>query len=147
VNRRALGIAVAVAIAAAAFQPFYLRIYTTNRAGLATALTELPYRKLPGMRQFLIDVRARTRDGDTIAIAAPLHRAPLWQGGYDYLFQRSRYLLAGRLVVPLRGEDDRPRPENLTTATHIACFHCTSTAPGFVEIWRGRDGALLRRAR
>jgi hypothetical protein len=139
VNRRALGIVVAVAIAAAAFQPFYLRIYTTNRAGLAAALTELPYRKLPGMRQFMLDVRARTRDGDAIGIAAPLPRTPARDSAYDYLFRRGRYLLGGRRVVPL--------PENLAMATHIACFHCTSTAPGFVEIWRGRDGALLRRAR
>ena len=132
-NHRALGIAVAVAIAAAAFQPFYLRIYTTNRAGLAAGLTELPYRKLPGMRQFMLDVRARTRDGDTIAIVSSLRA----QDAYEYLFARGRYLLGGRLVV---------RPQNLATATHIACFHCTSAAPGFVEIWRGRDGVRLRRA-
>jgi hypothetical protein len=133
VNRRALGVAVAVAIAAAAFQPFYLRIYTTNRAGLAAALTELPYRKLPGMRQFMLDVRARTRDGNTIAIVSPLPA----QDAYEYLFTRGRYLLGGRMVVSA---------QNLATATHIACFHCTSAAPGFAEIWRGRDGALLRRA-
>ena len=132
-RQRALRIAVAIAIAAAAFQPFYLRIYTTDRARFAAALTELPYRKLPGMRQFALDVRARTRDGDTIAIAAPLQ-----QDGYDYLFRRARYLLGGRFVVP---------QDNPATATYIACFHCTSAAPGFVEIWRGRDGVLLRRAR
>ena len=146
-NRRALGMAVAVAIAAAAFQPFYLRIYVTDRARLAASLTELPYRKLPRMRQFILEVRARTRDGDAIAIASPLHRAPLWTGGYDYLFARSRYLLGGRLVVPLVGDGDKPQPENLAMATHIACFQCTSAAPGFVEIWRGRDGVLLRRVR
>lgn len=135
----ALRIAVAVAIAAAAFQPFYLRSFTIDRARYAAALTELPYRKLPGMRQFMLDVRARTNDGDTIGIAAPLPRTPAQDNAYDYLFRRGRYLLGGRRVVPL--------PENLAMATYIACFHCTPPAPGFVEIWRGRDGTLLRRAR
>jgi len=147
VSQRTLRIALAVAIAIAAFQPFYLRIYTTDRARLAASLTELPYRKLPGMRHFILEVRARTHDGDAIAIASPLHRAPLWTGGYDYLFARARYLLGGRLVVPLVGDGDKPQPQNLAMATHIACFQCTTAAPGFVEIWRGRDGVLLRRAK
>ena len=147
VSRRALGILLAIAIAAAAFQPFYLRIYVIDRARFAASLTELPYWKLPGMRQFILQVRARTRDGDAVAIASPLHRAPLWQGGYDYLFARARYLLGGRLVVPLVGEGDKPQPENVRMATHVACFRCELTVPGFVEIWRSRDGVLLRRAR
>src|SRR5947208_17127379 len=98
---RALALAAVVAIAAGAFEPFYLRIFTIDRARFATVLTELPYRKLPGVREFLLEVRERTKEGDAIAIAAPLHRAPRWEGGYDYLYARALYLLAGRRVVPV----------------------------------------------
>jgi hypothetical protein len=108
-------------------------------------LTELPYRKLPGSRQFLLDVRAHTRDGDAIAIAAPLHRAPRWEGGYDYLYARALYLLAGRRVVPLIDPGDRPHPENLAAATYIAAYRSQPSIPGFAVVWRGRDGVLLRR--
>src|SRR5437660_928583 len=145
VNRRALGIVVAVAIAAAAFQPFYLRIYTTNRAGLAAALTELPYRKLPGMRQFILEVRARTRDGDAIAIAAPLHRGPLLQGGYDYLRSeehtselQSRGHLVCRLLLEKKkkirkkkrpkkenaAEKKRENKNNAETKEQLTVLHC-----------------------
>jgi len=140
-------VAAAIAIAAAAFQPFYLRIFTMDRARLAASLTELPYHKLPGMRQFMLEVRARTRDGDAVAIASTMRRAPLWTGGYDYLFARARYLLAGRLVVPLVGADNRPQPGNLAMANYIACYRCESAADGFAVIWRSREGVLLRRVR
>ena len=139
--------AVAIAIAAGAFEPFYLRIFTLDRARLSASLIELPYRKLPGMRQFLLDVRARTQDGDAIAIAAPFHRAASWEGGYDYIYERAHYLLAGRLVVPLIGAGDRPQPENMALAEYVAGYHCEPVALGFAVIWRSRDGVLLRRSR
>src|SRR5205807_1738938 len=62
-RRSAVGIAIAVAIAAAAFEPFYLRIFTIDRAAFRARLIELPYSKLPGSRRFLEGVRARTHDG------------------------------------------------------------------------------------
>lgn len=142
---RALAWAIAIAIAAGAFEPFYLRIFFVDRAKYGASLAELPYRKLPGMKAFLLAVRERTRDGDAVAIAAPLHRAALWEGGYDYIYARARYLLAGRLVVPLIAIGDRPQPENIALAGYIAGFHCEPDTPGFVVIWRSRDGVLLRR--
>lgn len=99
------------------------------------------------MKQFLLDVRARTKDGDAIAIAAPLHRAPLGAGAYDYLFERAIYLLAGRRIVPLVSEDDKPQPQNVLLANYVAGFHAAPAIDGFEVVWRGRDGVLLRRVR
>ncbi len=82
-------------IAAGAFEPFYLRIFTIDRAQLRASLIELPYRKLPGLRALLVETRARTRDGDVIAIVAPY----AWDNGYEYVYARSLYTLAGRRVV------------------------------------------------
>jgi hypothetical protein len=138
---------VAIAIAAGAFEPFYLRVFILDRARLHASLTELPYRKLPGMRQFLLEVRARTADGDAIAIAAPFHRAASWEGGYDYIYERAHYILAGRLVVPLIAVGDRPQPENMALAAYVAGYHCEPAVQGFVVIWRSRDGVLLRRSK
>jgi hypothetical protein len=136
-----------VAIAAGAFEPFYLRIFTTNRAWQATMLTELPYRKLPGLRQFLLDVRERTPRGSVIAVAAPLTRTHDWEGGYDYIYARALYPLAGRRVVPVLDPDNRFLAQNLAEANYVAAYHSAPRVDGFVEVWRGRDGVLLRRAR
>jgi hypothetical protein len=114
---------------------------------MSSMLTELPYRKLPGLRAFLLDVRAQTKEGDAIAIAAPLHRAARWEGGYDYLYARALYLLAGRRVIPLVDPGDRPHPENVANAQWIAAYRSEPAVPNFATVWRGRDGVLLRRLR
>ncbi len=142
---RVVRLLVALAIAAGAFQPFYLRIFTLDRQRFAATLVNLPYRKLPGSRQFLLDVRARTQDGDVIALAAPLCRMH-WEGDYDYLYARAVYLLSGRRVIPLLDASDRPHPESLGGATYLAAYRCDARAPGFAVIWRSADGELLRRA-
>ena len=100
-----------------------------------------------GVREFLLEVRERTKEGDAVAIAAPLHRAPRWEGGYDYLYARALYLLAGRRVVPLIDPGDRPLPGNLQLADYIAAYRSEPALPGFIVVWRGRDGELLRKAR
>ena len=135
-------------IAASSFQPFYLRIFTIDRARFSANLTELPYRKLPGLREFLFGVRDHTNRGDAVALfAAGLHHAPGWSGGYDYLRERAMYPLAGRRVISLIDDDDRFRPERLSDATCIAAYRSAPSAAGFAPAWRGRDGMLLRRAR
>jgi hypothetical protein len=146
-----------VAIAAGAFEPFYLRIFTTDRARFGAMLAGLPYRKMPGMRQFLLDVRARTNDGDAVAIAAPFPRTvrsgggddhvvtATREGGYDYIYNRACYLLAGRRVVPLPAPGDPALPRDLRNAAFIAAYRCDPAVPGFVVVWRGPDGELLRR--
>jgi hypothetical protein len=144
---RAAALAVAIAIAATAFEPFYLRIFMSDRARLSARMTALPYWKLPGMRTFLDGVRARTRDGDAIAIAATLHRQAGWLGSYDYLYERAHYLLAGRNLVPLISIRDQPQPENLARADYIAGYRCQPEVRGFTVVWRSQDGVLLRRQR
>lgn len=146
-----------MAIAAGAFEPFYLRIFTTDRTRFGAMLGALPYRKMPGMKQFLLEVRARTSDGDAVAIAAPFpHTA--WsgagdghivtatrEGGYDYIYNRAAYLLAGRRVVPLPDPGDQPLPRDLQNVTFIAAYRCDPAVPGFAVVWRGANGELLRR--
>jgi len=138
---------IALAIAIGAFEPFYLRIFTLDRTRQAALLTELPYRKLPGLRQFLLDVRARTQKGAVIAMFAPLTRTREWEGGYDYLYGRALYPLAGRRVVPLLDPENRFQPQNLAEADYVAAYHAGPQIEGFVEVWRGPSGVLLRRAR
>jgi hypothetical protein len=104
----------------------------------------LPYQKLPGSRELMLQVRALTKPGDVIAIAAPFAK---WERGYAYLYTRALYPLTGREVVPLRDDHDRPRIDNLARANVIAAYRCEPQAPGFAIIWRGRDGMLLRRTR
>lgn len=104
----------------------------------------LPYRKLPGSRELLLDVRARTKPGDVIAIASPFRK---WDEGYRYLYVRSLYPLTGRVVLPLIDEYDRPRPDNLARANVVAAYRIEPQIPGFAVVWRGHDGVLLRRAR
>lgn len=105
-------------------------------------LTELPYSKAPGLRPFLNEVRQRTADGVTIAMAAPY---PTWEGGYDYCYARSLYILAGRRVVPLLDPQDRFHPEQLARAKYVAAYRTAPSFAGFVEVWRSADGALLKR--
>src|SRR5437763_15872700 len=113
-NTRLLLAAIAfLCIAGGAFQPFYWRMFATNRAAARTPLTELPYRRLPGLRRFMLGVRERTRDGDRIAIVLP---ARAWEEGYQYGFTRSTYLLNGRTTVPLMDEANRPLPQNFARA-------------------------------
>ena len=104
----------------------------------------LPYQKLPGSRELMLQVRALTKPGDVIAIAAPL---PKWDQGYAYLYTRALYPLTGREVVPLLDDHNRPRMENLARASAIAAYRCEPQVPGFAIAWRGRDGMLLRRSR
>lgn len=154
--RRVFGIAIAIAIAAGAFEPFYLRMFAMNRAGMRARLTALPYTKLPGSRQFLLGVRDRTREGDVIAIYAPpvvadrVYTAPdgsrqfvidhRSEGRWYYFFARSLYPLAGRRVVPLD-------PNALRGVDYVASYRSMPPLPGFTLEWESEDGTLLRRAR
>lgn len=131
-------------ITAGAFEPFYFRILTAERARYHDMFVELPYRKAPGLRRFLQDVRARTHDGDSIAIAAPYAR---WDGGYDYCYARSLYSLAGRRVLPLLDPQDRFHPENLARVTHVAAYRSDPRTDGFAAVFRSADGVLLQRQR
>lgn len=136
--------AAVVLLLAGAAQPFYLRFLTGARTPFGRWAAALPYQKTPGLRAFLAGVRARTRPGDTIAIAVPMRR---WDGGYAYAFTRATYLLAGRTTVPLVGSDDRPLPANLAAAQYVAVWGAAPVPPGFEPAWRDANGILLRRSR
>ncbi len=112
---------------------------------MRAAFTELPYRKLPGFRQFMIDIDRRTPAGARIAVAFPFGQ---WEGGYGYGYLRAFFLLPGKQVVPLLAPNtDRPAPENLALADYVAAWHVTPQISGFQTEWRSAEGTLLRRVR
>ena len=116
-------------IAAGAFEPFYLRVF--RLPPLHDNLVELPYRKLPGLRELLVATRDRTREGDTVAIVAPYS----WESGYEYAYARSLYTLAGRRVV---------LQKDVEKADWICAYGVVP--PGEV-VWRSKYGAVVRRTR
>ena len=143
---RLSGLAALAALAAmvfGSFEPYYLRIYRVDGAALRAQWTELPYRKVPGLRQLLLEVARRTPPGARILIATP-HRPGL--GGYRYAFERSHFILAGRELVPLLDPANEKRiPLRLESVDYIACWHECTPPRGFNPVWKSNDGVLLRR--
>ncbi len=135
-------VAALVLIAAGAFEPFYLRIYRIDSPGFRATMAALQYSKAPGLQRFYVDVRRWTKPGERIAIWPTL---PRWNQGYDYIHARAFYPLAGREVVELLRDADRPRPENLTRVDAVAAWHAVPRIPGFTVAERSADGVLLRR--
>ncbi len=110
-------------------EPFYFRAFFLDAPRWRAALAELPWRKLPGFRRFLIGVDARTPPGARIALFIP--------GGpdaYVYGHDRASFLLTGKQLVP---------PQN---AEWIAAWHGAPAVAGFQTVWRSEDGVLMRRA-
>jgi hypothetical protein len=136
--KRLLGYIAVALLAIGAFEPFYVRIFLADRARLGASLRELPYTKAPGLRRFYAEVAARTPPGARIAIAS---RWTQWEGGYEYVYARALYPLAGREVVALTG----PHPSDVNAADYVAAYRSEPALPGFVTVWRSADGALLRR--
>lgn len=134
-----------LAIAIGTFQSLYVRIYTIDLPGLRAAWTELPYRKLPGLRRMLLEVDRRTPDGARILLWLPQHE---WDGGYGYGFWRAEYLLARKTVIPLlHPEHDRMEPSHLSEADWVVCWRQCPPPPDFVLTWKSDDGSLWRRVR
>jgi len=142
--RRMAAVLSFAAILLGGIQPFYLRIFAIDRAAFRQTLTELPYRKAPGLRLFLQEVRERTAVNDRVAIAVPAKR---WNEGYEYVYSRSFYSLAGRTVLALVGEDDEDLSHNLIVSDYVACWRSAPEFEGFEEIWRGPGGTIYRRKR
>jgi len=111
-SARWLARAACLCIFLGAAQPFYFRMLGPRDA-FANWVTQLPYRRTPGLRAFIDGVRARTHDRDRIAIVTPFTK---WNGGYAYAFTRSTYLLAPRTTIPIVGEDERSLIANLEKA-------------------------------
>jgi hypothetical protein len=141
IRKAAAGLAFAL-ILIGGFETYYLRIYLHDRAALGRTFEELPWRKLPGFRQFLLDVRAATREGEAIALwIEPMS----WMGGYEYGYVRAGYLLAGRDVIPLLAPDGRILSANSAAADVIACYRCATVPAGFLAVRSTPAGLVLRR--
>jgi hypothetical protein len=130
--RLAIAGAVFLVLAAGAFQPFYWRVFSLNRAPMRAYRTELPYRQLPGFYRFFLTVRAQTNDGDRVALVVPRPLTP----SYEFIFERASYLLYGRTVVPMR---------EATSADLIAAYGVDLSVPDYAKVWKSRDGVFLRR--
>jgi hypothetical protein len=140
--RLALSAVTLAAIVAGGFEPFYLRVFALDGARYRAFATELPYRKLPGFRRFLLEVDRTTPPGVRIAIALPYRE---WEGGYGYGYYRASFLLPGKQVVPLlQPGRDVPAPANIGGADYVACWHIAPSSRAFQLVWRSRDGMLLR---
>ena len=143
--RRILAIAAFAAILVGGVQTYYLRMYTVDRAAFGRALAVAQYRRMPGLRTFLMEVRERTDRGDVIALVVPATR---WAEGYEYAYSRSIYHLVGRRVVPLVDRrDDSFLWRNLVEADYVAAWNVRPEFAGFELSWQGPNGVLLRRSR
>jgi hypothetical protein len=138
----AAALAATLALAAGAFQTFYLRIYTMDRAALHANFTAMTARRIPGLHELLLEVERRTPPGAKILLVLP--HTP-WQNGYGYGFRRAQYLLAGREVIPLidrrSGAVD---PAAWTRAEYVACWRGCAMPPGFQVVWQQEGGLIAR---
>jgi hypothetical protein len=136
----AAALAATVALAAGAFQTFYLRIYTMDRAALRVSFTGMAARRIPGLHELLLEVERRTPPGAKILLVLP-HKP--WQNGYGYGFRRAQYLLAGREVIPLIDrETGAVDPAGLARAEYIVCWRGCAVPPGFQVMWQ-QEGGLI----
>lgn len=143
--RRILAGAAFAAILIGGFQFFYLRMFFVDRAAFGRAVAGAQYRRMPGLRAFLIDVRQRTDRGDVVALLVPATR---WTQGYEYAYSRSIYPLVGRRVLPLVDpRDDSFLWQNLAAADYVAGWRVNPQFTGFDPVWQGTEGVLLRRSR
>jgi hypothetical protein len=150
-NTRMVGVAqvastvIVAAILIGGFQPFYLRIFRVDPVAMRANFTEMPYRKLPGFRRFLIEVDRTTVPRSRIAICLPSQE---WDGAYGYGYRRASFLLPGKQVVSLlRMDADVPAIENAALADYVACWHGAPRIDGFEISWRNADGTLMKRVR
>jgi hypothetical protein len=138
--RPALALIVFLAIIALRADPRYLTMPFQPRAPLAAAFTGYADRLWPQYPRFLEGVREHTKPGDTIAVIVPSMR---WDYGYAYAYYRASYFLAGREVLPLVDDKDRPHPENYRVARFIAVWN--ATPPHGTLVWKGEGGVLIKR--
>lgn len=133
--RLTLGALALAAVIAGSFQPYFLRIWKQDWGVLHAYLTELPYRKIPGLRQLLVETNRRTPDGARILFAMP---GSIQKDGYDYAFGRAQYMLAGKDVVPRFAKD-------AGDVEYIVCWSRCNPPAHFAVIWKSDVGSLARR--
>ena len=142
------GIAASIALAmlvVGGFETHYLRVFTFDAARTNAAMTELPYRKLPGLRRLLAEADRSTPRGARIAIALPFRT---WEEGYGYGYDRASFMLPGKQVVPLLALNrDELQIENLRVADYIVIWKGRAAVNGFAPLWTTEDGTLMARRR
>jgi hypothetical protein len=131
-------------ILAGGFQGFFLRFLTPKYAGMRPVFASLPFRKTPGLEDFMAGVKARTAVGDRIAFWAPYRE---WSRGYSFAFMRAAYVAGGRRLLPLVDETDQFLPRSLGESDWMASWNGEPEFPGFTPVWRHSYGILWRRDR
>ena len=142
--RLAAAIAIWVAIGAGAFDPFYVRIHAMSTRGMADAYAELPYRRIPGLREFLLETDRRTPPGARILLDLGQRT---WKRGYEYAFLRAEFVLATKHVLPLIDERGRIVESRVASADYLVCWRPCSARAGFDVVFRNEHAVLARRAR
>jgi hypothetical protein len=140
--RRVLALIAVIVILALRVEPRYIQLPFLDRKPIAKAFEVRPDRLWPDYPRFLEGVRARTRNGDAIALIVPTLD---WENGYSYAYYRASYFLAGREVLPVADSDGRLHPENFQRAMYAAVWGREIPAGRATVVWRGHGGALLRR--
>jgi len=135
--------ALLILMALSLFEPLYLRIFTFDRKNMAAYHEALPYRRMAGLPLFAAEIRARTREGEAIALLSP---ETAWNG-YDHLFHRTSFLLYDRRVLPILLPGDAIRRRSLEEASAVAAWRGAPALAGFAPIWSSGDGVLYRRIR
>lgn len=138
--RRILVLAAFAAIVATRMEPRLLRLPFIDRGPLAAGYARQADGDWAEYVVFLNEVRARTRDGDTIAIIVPRMR---WDQGYSYAYYRASYFLAGRVVLPVDDERDQLHFENVRAAKYVAAWRNGAPNGRYHMVWAGNHGVLL----
>jgi hypothetical protein len=141
-NRRRLAILCLAAIVISRIQPNYVWRPFFDFATLKTEYARWAD-WWPQYPPFLDEVRAHTRNGDSVVIIAPVKS---WNAGYAYAFFRGSYFLAGRRVLPYVSYEKVLHPENVRAVQYVAVYRTDAPpeSPANV-VWRGKFGELLRR--
>jgi hypothetical protein len=137
------GLVLLLVLAVGAFEPFYIRIFASDRAALGVQLEKLPYTKLPTLKGFLEDVRTEVPPGVTVVFLAPFPRS---EQGYRYAYGRAAWVFAGQRMLPLVDNDDRILHRHLEEAD-VALAWRTAPPPGFEVIYEHPEGSVSRRIR
>ena len=128
-------------LAAAGFQPFFLEALKIDRDVATRQWDEVPYKRLPGLRQVCEDVRQSVPPGSTMAFRTPY---PGWWEGYSFAYMRASYLLAEYRLVPLLDSSNQAHPEVLANVDWVLAIGDDAGLEGFHKV-AGNNGAFLMR--
>src|SRR6185436_13409793 len=128
-------------VAAVSVDPQILSLPFSDRKKLHEAFTIYPDAGWwPQYPQFLADVRAHTKKGDSIALIVPQLK---WDDGYSYAYYRASYFLSGRVVLPVVTPDNGNVHQNVVRAGYVALWRIAPSATRRRVVFEGHDGVLL----